>query len=493
MKLDSLITFFSSSPSAKLLRAQYAPFVIYFLNLAFKTDGNLTQTHSNLRQQFRQFQETLHETQPDVLLDDAETYLTQWSTGDTRWLRRFYDSTNADSVYQLTPHSEDVIKFLSQILDQSLGFVGTESRLTRIIATLTEIVVRGSSDTERRLDFLYAERSRLDREIEAVIAGEILTHTPTAIRERFSDAVSDLISLQGDFRAVEESFKAITRDVQRQQNEASSTRGTILGSALDAEDRLKEEDQGASFQAFVRLILSQNQQNVLEKVIVQLDQIHELAEQVEGKQRVRGMIRNLSAEAEKVLNTTRRLSNTLRRLLDSRTNSSRMRLVQILHDIQSAAVEFSESPPEIVIDTYTELDLSNVSARTFWDAPVTFDEIQPRVDDEDDDQRLLAFRELAAMQRLDWERMRSNILKELENNEVISLPQLIDLYPTKSAGLELLGYIQLAHDDGHSVDKLATDVIQVCVNDETGEKKQFTVPKVVFMAASKEGAHGRPS
>lgn len=493
MKLESLITFFSSSPAARLLRAQYAPYVIYFLNLAFKTDGNLTQTHSKLRQQLRHFQETLHETQPDVLLDDSDTYLTQWSTGDTRWLRRFYDSTNSDSVYQLTPHTENVIKFLSQTLDRSLGFVGTESRLTRIIATLTEIVVRGSSDTERRLEFLYSERSRLDREIAAVKAGEILTHTPTAIRERFSDAVSDLISLQGDFRAVEESFKAITRDVQRQQNEASATRGRILGSALDAEERLKEEDQGASFQAFVRLILSQNQQDILEKVIAQLDQIDELAEQVEGKQRVRGMIRNLSAEAEKVLDTTRRLSGTLRRLLDSRISSSRLRLAKILRDVQTAALEHSEAPPELGIDTFTELELSNVSARSFWEAPITFDELKPTEENEDDDQRLLAFRELAALQRLDWERMRLNIRTALESRDVISLPDLINLHPAKSAGIELLGYIQLAHDDGHLVDESATDIIQVCVHDERREQKQFRVPRVVFTATNKGGRDGKPS
>ena len=94
--------------------------------------------------------------------------------------------------------------------------------------------------------------------------------------------VSDLISLQGDFRAVEENFKSITRDVQRQQAESVDSRGEILGSALDAEDRLKEDDQGASFQAFVRLILSQTQQDELERIIAQLDEISDLAKQVEG-------------------------------------------------------------------------------------------------------------------------------------------------------------------------------------------------------------------
>jgi hypothetical protein len=486
LKLESLITFFSSSPSAKLLRAQNAPFIIYFLNVAFKVDGSLTLSHTSLQHRLRQFQEEIRTEHPDVLIDDASNYLTQWSTGDSRWLRRFYDSGSVDSVYQLTPHTEEILKFFYHILDQSLGFVGTESRLSRIIATLNDLVVRGSSDAERRLAFLYSEQKRLEEEIASVKAGEITTHSPTAIRERFVDAVTDLMSLQGDFRAVEESFKSITRDVQRKQGELSSTRGTILGFALDAEDRLKDDDQGASFQAFVRLILSQTQQESLERIIGQLDEMQELSELEEGKQRVRGMIRVLSAEAEKVLSTTRRLSNTLRRLLESQTNSSRLRLAQVLRDLKSVAASYSDHPPETGLEVSTEFHLNNVFARTFWEPPLAFDELAFTNEIDDEDQRLLAFRELAAMQRLDWERMRSNIQQQVDLHGKITLAELMKSYPAKSGSLELLGYIQLAHDDGHTVDESMTESVSICINEDQNNFKIFEVPRVTFHTGSSE-------
>ena len=72
----------------------------------------------------------------------------------------------------------------------------------------------------------------------------------------------------------------------------------------------------------MRLILSQSQQDELERMIEQLDAITELAEQMDGKQRVKEMIGSLSAEAENVLQVTRRLSSTLRRLLDSRASDT---------------------------------------------------------------------------------------------------------------------------------------------------------------------------
>jgi len=485
VKLERLISFFSTNPSAKLLRATHAAQVIYFLNQHFKTAGNLATPHSELVQVLNRFLEELHETEPDLLRERAENYLTQWSTGETRWLRRYFDTQHAESVYQLTPHTEDVLKFLTDILERTLGFVGTESRLTRILETLSDIVVRGSADAERRLEHLRAERDRIDQEIQSIKAGDtVSTHSPTAIRERFADVVSDLISLQGDFRAVEESFKAITRDVQKQQTAATDTRGTILGSALDAEQRLKEDDQGASFQAFVRLILSQTQQDELEKIIAQLDEIEELAAHDAGKERIKGMIGSLSAEAEKVLRTTRRLSSTLRRLLDTRASTSRLRLATVLREIQAAAVRRAESlptvgRPAIGVEIFTELDLYNVFQRTFWQSPVEFDDVKISNDKPDEDDRLVAFRHLAEMQRLDWDTMRTNIESLVQTHQRLTLPELLEIHPPTSGSLEVLAYIQLAHDEGHEVDDGHVEVTHV---DTPEGRRPYEIPRVVFLA-----------
>ena len=483
MKLDHLISFFSTNPSAKLLGSPHSAYVIFFLNQHFKVESNLASPQSVLLEHLSRFLETVHETAPDLLRDRADSYLTRWSTGDQRWLRRYYDAKHAESVYQLTPHTEDVLKFLTEVLDRSIGFVGTESRLTRIIETLSDIVVRGSDDPKQRLRYLNAERDRIEDEIRSIESGDaVSTHSPTAIRERFADVVSDLVSLQGDFRAVEESFKAITRDVQKQQTVASDSRGEILGFALDAEDRLKEEDQGASFQAFVRLILSHSQQDELEQIIAQLDQISELTKQSDGKRRIKGMIGSLSAEAEKVLRTTRRLSATLRRLLDSRASTSRMRLASVLREIQAAAARHAEDPPSFGMDVFTELELLNVSQRTFWEAPVQFEDVDISTANQDDDDRLAAFRHLAELQRLDWETMRGNVTSLFKSMERFTLQQLVETHPLTGGSIEVLGYIQLAHDGGHEVDEDNIEVILIEDPDRAGEPRPYEIPRVVFRA-----------
>jgi hypothetical protein len=369
------------------------------------------------------------------------------------------------------------------VLDRTLGFIGTESRLSRIVATLSDIVVRGSSDPDKRIKYLRTQQSQIEQEIRSIEAGNAVeTHSPTAIRERFADAVSDLVSLQGDFRAVEESFKNITRDVQKRQVESIDSRGSILGFALDAEDQLKEQDQGASFQAFVRLILSQLQQDELERMIAQLDEIVELTEQLEGKQRVKGMIGSLSREAEKVLQVTRRLNATLRRLLDSRSSNTRLRLAELLCEIRTLAARRADDPPSAGIEIFADLELLNVHQRTFWESPVRFTDLELSNVAHTDDDRVLAFKRLAEMQRLDWDAMRANIGDLLQSREQATLPEVLQAHPPHGGTIEILGYIQLAHDDGHSVNKDDVEIVHIADHEGERDPRPFEVPRVTFLS-----------
>jgi hypothetical protein len=497
VNLERLQTFISTSPSAKLLRSPHAAHIVCFLHAQFKASNLIVLPHASLMGKLNEFLEHVHETEPDVLKGGAETYITAWATGDTRWLRRYLDAEHPDPVYELTSHTEDVLTFLTEILERSIRFVGTESRLKRILDTLSNIVVRGSADPERRLAHLRGQREQIEREIRSIESGEsVKTYSPTAIRERFADALSDLTSLLGDFRAVEESFKAITRDVQKRQIETDGSRGEILGFALDAEDSLKSEDQGVSFDEFVRLVLSPSQQAELETIVTRLDEIRELAEQVEGMRRIRGMIGSLSDEAEKVLRTMRRLSSTLRRLLDTRTTAVRVRLAAVLREIRAAAARLAEHPPSdsVGMDVLTELELLNVSERTFWAAPARFQPLELTDHEPAEEDAVAAFRRLAEMRRLDWRGMRSNIANMVAEQDRVSLAELLTAYPPESGAIEVLGYVQIAHDDGHQIDPVAVEVVCLPVDDDASTAKSergdrdaavvqyvFEVPRITFL------------
>ena len=375
MKLDQLIAYFDTSPAVKLLRSQHAPYVIAFLHQLFKDSGRITVPMSELQAALAEYQETIHETYPEVLRDRPEQYVSDWCSGETRWLHRFLEADRNEPIYQLTPHTEDVFVFLDRALEKDLGFVGTESRLRLIITTLADLVAGASDDPEVHLRHLRDQRARIDTEIDRIERdGVVAQQEPAATRERFSMAVTLLKQLMADFRAVEDRFKMITQEVQQQQTQGESTRGNILEFALDAEDVLKQDDQGISFYEFVRFILSPAQQEKLQSVIIELGHLDAIAQQTDSLATVRRMVPSLLSEAEKVMRTNQRLTVTLRRLLDTQSASEHQRLTQLLSDVKGLAANLSEAPPSEHVGAQVDsgIPLSFPLSRTFWTPPLEF-------------------------------------------------------------------------------------------------------------------------
>lgn len=485
MHLAKLLVYFETSPALRLLRSHNAPFVIDFLDQQFKRPGRITVPHSELHAALAAYREHLQEAYPDTLRDKPETYLSNWSSSDARWLHRFIEAGRNEPVYQLTPHTEDVLSFLDSVLEKDLGFVATESRLRLVIETLADLVVGASDDPVERLNHLRQEKLRLEQEIQRIEQdGAVTRYHATQIRERFAMAVLLLKQLQGDFRMVEEKFKEITRQVQQRQVDGSDTRGGILEFALDAEDVLKSEDQGVSFYEFVRFILSPSQQQKLQTIIEQLGRIEELAEQSDGLETVRRMVPLLLAEAEKVMRTNQRLSATLRRLLDVRAARERQRVAQLLREIRALASFLAPSPPreEIGFAVETGVELSSPFSRVFWSEPPKFEKLDLTEHRTDDDRRWETFRRLAQMHHLDWRTMQHRIRDMVTQQGSVTLGQLLAEYPPQAGVVEVLGYLQLARDKGHLVYRESVEEIQLPPHASRLQPLIVTVPLVTFIA-----------
>lgn len=481
--LARLQVYFETSPAISLLRSPNAPYVVDFLHRQFKRGGRVTVGLSDLVATLADYQERLHETQPERLRDKPEVYLAQWCANETRWLHRFLEAKQTEPSYELTPHTEHVLAFLERALDQDLGFVGTESRLKLIIDTLADLVVQASDDPAKRLVHLQAERERIDREIDRIEReGQVASYQPAQIRERFSIAVMLLKQLQGDFRAVEEQFKRITQQVQRRQGEGTDNRGQILAFALDSEDLLKQQDQGVSFYEFFRLIISPSQQERLETIIQELGRIDELARQLDGLEAVRRMIPSLLTEAEKVMRTSQRLSSTLRRLLDARANRERQRVAQLLREVRGLAAMVAENPPRdaVALELETKIEVRSPLARSFWVAPLQFETVDLIVHLTDDGRRADAFRMLANMQRIEWKRLRQRVQSAADRLGGTTLGTLLDENPPQAGVVEVLAYLQIAVEDKHYIDRESKEQVVLPPVHGSGSPLVLELPLVRF-------------
>lgn len=493
MRLGKLQAYFDNSPALRLLRSQNAPYVIDFLDRQFKQSGRIAIPQAELLSALIAYQEEVQESHPGHFAAKADGYLAEWCSRDARWLQRFLDVGRDEPMYQLTPHTEDVFVFLDRVLDRELGFVGTESRLKLIIDTLADLVIGSSDDPQARLAHLRDEAACIQSEIERIEAnGRVSKYEPAQIRERFVTAVSLLRQLQGDFRAVEEAFRDIASQVQRRQATGGETRGGILAFALDAEDLLKQEDQGVSFYEFVRLILSPSQTERLEKLIHEVRRLPELTQQRDGLETLRHMVTLLQNEAEKVMRTNQRLSAVLRRLLDSRARAERQRISQLLREIQGLAVSLSDSPStsEIGLSLEVELAVDSPFRRAFWIEPARLPSLDLTGFEPDAGERLDAFRQLAALHRIDWNGMRERIHQALAADLAPTLGDLLSLHPPAAGVVEVIAYVQIAVEDGHLIDSQASETVLVPLGGASEGALLATIPLVTFVPDRRNG-HAR--
>ncbi|MFK7818394.1 MAG: DUF3375 family protein, partial [Planctomycetaceae bacterium] len=409
MQLDSITNLFDA-PTLRLLRSDHAPFVIGFLNETFKSDGKLAIGHEELSTKLLIFIDRVNDHYPKGLRGAPERYLTEWS--DAEWLFRFLKSETSEPQYQLTPFSENAIQVVETLLSRRTNMVGTEGRLRVVIDTLTDLARGSSNSREQRVAHLKRERNRIEAELQLLEdGGPVRVYNSSQIRERFQLAVESLRALQSDFRAVEERFHEIARDVQRRQQDAVKSRGEILSQALDAEELLKREDEGISFYAFIALLFSPDSQSNLRETINRIASLDEVQDQQAAVDRVKQMLPSLLREADKVLRTNGKLTASLRRLLDRNRAVNRKQTTDVLSEIRSLALSMRDEPPidRDFVSVQTSEGISSPFARSFWQAPVQFEQEEPTQHVVDLTQADSAGNFLAGLYRLDLQQLRANI------------------------------------------------------------------------------------
>lgn len=486
MHVEFLQNFFNSSPAIRLLRSPHAFWIVDFLNSQFKDAGHITRPHSELASELDIYLERLAKTQtlvPDVKgkkQDKADTYLAAWCSGSIGWLKRYVDHTAEEPCYQLTAEFEKALAFVERA-SQQVPFIGTESRLRTILEILNDVVAGTAADPQVRLAQLERQRQAIDAQIAHLRTDPgAVRMTETQVRERFMLASQQLRQLKSEFRAVEDRFKAITRSVQQKILSADESRGDILQFALDSEDMLKQGDQGQSFFEFLRLLHAPKSQDQIARMVQELSEIEVLAGEHESLEALRGMVPALIAEAEKILKTTQHLSFTLRRLLDARSTRHHQQLAQVLRDILSAAAENSETPPSHVgIDVEVELDMQSAMDRPFWAATDPFDEVDLLPASVDPQEQSAALAQLTSLERLDWTTMRRNITALTQDGSAVTLENLLQRYPLRLGAIEILGYLQIAFDDGHRMDRARKTHVVCDALDHTSQT--LSVPWVEYL------------
>lgn len=365
-------------------------------------------------------------------------YLEDWAAPGSGYLRRFYPAGDDEVHYEITPAFEKAYGWVESL--RSRPFVATESRLHTAVELLRQIVHGTDTDPDRRLAELRRRRDELDAEIASVEAGQLSLLAPAGVRDRFQQFSTTARELLSDFREVEENFRRLDRAARERIATWDGAKGELLADLVGSRSEITSSDQGHSFQAFYDFLLSASRQQELTEL---LDRVAEL-KTVEADRRVRGMHHEWSEAAERAQRTVRQISEQLRRFLDDQVWLENRRVLDLVREVESAALALRDTPPACGLDVdepgmaislpferplYTPTAAAEVESMI----PPTAAEIDSEV--------------LFAQTYIDQARLLENIRTLLPEQATALLSDIVSMYPVEHGAAEIVSYLALSDEE----------------------------------------------
>ncbi|MGE3637379.1 MAG: DUF3375 domain-containing protein [Pirellulales bacterium] len=231
------------------------------------------------------------------------------------------------------------LHFLDSLEDQAM--TSTASRLATVQRAIENLDTQLSANQSSREQFIKARIDLLAKELADVRAGkfEVLdgSHAEEGIREVYQLA----ISLQADFRRVEDSYREADRALRQRIISEKHNRGEIVDELLGGHQALVQTPEGQVFEAFHQQLIKSAE---LEQMKIRLRSIlsnTNTDRALQRKQRadLRQLVSRLVQDSERVIQARARSERDVRGFLKSGLANEQMRVGALLQDIFQVALE----------------------------------------------------------------------------------------------------------------------------------------------------------
>lgn len=381
--------------------------------------------------------------------EDALHYLRYWSSEKTRYFRCSYmGASGTEPCYDITPDLQRAYSFVMNMNEQGNNFVPTESRFLGLLQILKEVHMSTEGNAELVLEDLYARRDALDKEIEKAKRGEIVTLTPSQIRERFLQFQHDAIELVDDFRQVEYNLGNLDKEIMQDIINWTGPRGELLDKYFDQNAYIEETDQGRSVKAFSRLLLSSADDELIVKRIDNLLSREEIKDLTIDPRilNIHDQWLQLRLNIERVMgSSTKRIKSFLQpanldsnRFLKERIKSITQNVVGLTKEYGISEIPdslFTLEIPRADITLPFDRPLATINARLEFDTEIKNDEFRP------DDHKL--FDQIVVDPVLLYHR----IEEFMNEQDEADLYDIVQRYPLEHGITELTYYVKIAMSD----------------------------------------------
>jgi hypothetical protein len=472
MNFEKALSLYKNDKTLQILRAEHFPLLISFFHLAFKQQDKISYPQSGLSGLLGDFLFALDRQGISDYAKPPLDYLQKWA--QQGYLRRYYETAD-EPVYELSPATENALKWLDDLNKQQ--FVGTHSRLLQFFALLQQIVNRTAGPYER-LQQLQEERKKIDEEIEQIKKGHYAKPSDTQLKEDYFLAEETARRLLGDFRQVEENFRELDTQTRQTIIKSNLAKGVLLDNIFEQQDYLRNTDQGKSFKAFWEFLMSESMQQELEGLIEKLNGIPAI-KQVKQEQIVDRIKTNLVDAGDKVNRSNDGLIEQLRKYVEQKNLSESRHILRSIEAIEGLLLEHKDEldTQQVLMETDRLFRPAFLMERPLFTPPlkIHFEEtvIEEGTADADTNALFGQF-------YVNIDELRNNVKTLLRTKSQVSLSGVLLHYrPTKGV-TEILGYMQIATGDSrHYIDDEHAEILDI-MNVDTGVLYQLEAPLIIF-------------
>ena len=406
---------------------------------------------------------------------EASDYLEEWASDERGWLRKYYPLDADIPHFDLTPATEKALEWISSLEERA--FIGTSSRLLTIVELLRQMAEGSETDPELRIRELERRRSAIEAEIERVREGRIDLLDETALRERFLQVETTARGLLSDFRAVEQNFRILDREVREKVATWEGSKGELLAEVFGERDAISDSDQGRSFRAFWDFLMSASRQDELTLLLEKVFSL-EAIERLRPDRRLLRIHYDWLEAGEVAQRTVARLSGQLRRFLDEAVWLENRRIMEIIRSIEQKALalrgRMGEEAVAVVEDSRVQLGLP-------LDRPLHRPPVRTQIRDVPllPGDGSLSADLLFSQIFVDRGRLERQIDRLLLRRSPLSLGEILAVYPLTQGLAELVVYLVIASErPTTAVDESREEILGW--EGEEGSRRQARLARILF-------------
>jgi len=446
VKLSAQLRQLREQPLWKLLASHNAPLVLAILQkLLLGEEKTLPASvlHEKLQQELAALKQAGEE-----LTQTPQAYVAAWLAEG--WLSRRLPPGAQEEQYELTTDAVTAIRFLQSVLQPRA--LATESRLATVMQQLVKLAEDTNPDPASRRAALLAERDRIDRELEQLGRGVVQTLPADRAIERARDIIALADELVADFRRVREDFEQLNRQLRTDLLNNEGSRGQVLEQLFAGMDLIGETPAGKTFYAFWRLLTDIEQATIFSESLTEVINRDFARSLGAGERRfLHSLTRRLLEEGGGVHEVLQMFSRSLRTFVQSREYLEQRRLTALLRDAQRSALAVKDRVrPNQEIGFSIWLPSAQLRSAAQWRLYDPADRPAPG-GMEDAADSSMSLQDIASMVRsseIDFRVLRRNIHERLQVSSVVSIEELLRVYPATQGLGSVVGYIYLALKHG---------------------------------------------